>query len=347
MATSTTMISSTSNALIALDVRVWGMDTNEKPFIQAAVARHITERTAMLDGAIPVKLGDTIGLQFEKRKARFKVNWVGKGGPGVARRIGVDCLEEKNIWGIKFAIPMQSVGMAALYSPENKKADHVTSPPDRRKSDRLACRFPAEVCHEGQLGQSYAWVSDMSSTGCYLQLLSPFSVDETLVFSMFAADLGMSAPLRLPAIVRASHPMVGMGIEFQSVSPEDRQAIDAVLELLNMPNRTDNHAARVPPPPTTALFKVPELKINQENTKEKASRISMDLQQLEMSMNSGDFDPRLLRALRDSATHARNIVGLVQQWIDLRERNQDPFIVMPEVANERMRAGDLLTQQTQ
>jgi hypothetical protein len=64
----------------------------------------------------------------------------------------------------------------------------------------------------------------------------------------------------------------------------------------------------------------------------------MDLQHLEMSLNSADLDAQLLQEFRDAATHARHLLALVQQWFDLKEKNANPSIVLPVVTAERLRA---------
>ncbi len=64
-------------------VRVWGMDSDGRPFFQNANATNISSEGAMLLGISHLlKAGDVIGVQHEKRKARFKVVWVVDGGRG-------------------------------------------------------------------------------------------------------------------------------------------------------------------------------------------------------------------------------------------------------------------------
>src|SRR3954465_8728966 len=70
-----------SNPSLGLDpagveVRIWGMDQDDKPFIQSALARHITDKGALLTGVLPVKMGDVVGVRYLERKARFKITWL-------------------------------------------------------------------------------------------------------------------------------------------------------------------------------------------------------------------------------------------------------------------------------
>ena len=343
MATASNTFSGSHNRLIAIDVRVWGMDINEKPFIQPAVARQLAEHSATLEGVIPVKLGDTIGVQFEKRKARFKVCSVESHDVGVHRRVGIQCVEDKNIWGIRFAIPIHSVGTAALYSCEEGDASAGDNLPDRRKSDRASCRVAAEVCREGEPGHSYAWVSDISLLGCYLQLLSPFTTGERLIVSLFAADLGMTVPLRLRGTVRASNPMVGMGVEFHGLNDFDRNCIQSLLHLLDRPKAKPGDSLRTPPPPpATAIFQVQQSESKSESLQDRATRLAMDLHQFQICMSGAGIDPRILQTLREATIHNRNVIGLVQQWMDLSSNNQDALVVLPEVASERLRMHNVL-----
>ena len=67
-------------------VRVWGMDSDGRPFFQNANATNISSEGAMISGiSHPLKAGDVIGVQHGEKKARFKVVWVIDSG--VARKI--------------------------------------------------------------------------------------------------------------------------------------------------------------------------------------------------------------------------------------------------------------------
>src|SRR3954469_16735928 len=84
------------------EVRVWGMDVNDKPFIQSALARQVSMSGVVLEGVVPVKTGDTIGVQYLKNKARFKVLSVEMEESSLRRKLGIECVESANIWRFPF-----------------------------------------------------------------------------------------------------------------------------------------------------------------------------------------------------------------------------------------------------
>lgn len=59
-----------------LEVMVWGVDTKGERFLQEAHARDISLSGALLTGLdADVRSGDTIGILYGKRKARYRVVW--------------------------------------------------------------------------------------------------------------------------------------------------------------------------------------------------------------------------------------------------------------------------------
>jgi hypothetical protein len=61
-----------------LQVQIWGMDTHGIPFLQSAVARNLSVRGGLLTGIEQeLRPGDLIGVQYEGRRARYRIVWVG------------------------------------------------------------------------------------------------------------------------------------------------------------------------------------------------------------------------------------------------------------------------------
>lgn len=65
--------------------------------------------------------------------------------------------------------------------------------------------------------------------------------------------------------------------------------------------------------------------------------ITVDLQELEQSVTSGDLDSRVLTEFRNAVDHIRNTSWSVQQWVDAREKSGDPYAVLPALAAQRVR----------
>lgn len=63
---------------------------------------------------------------------------------------------------------------------------------------------------------------------------------------------------------------------------------------------------------------------------------TVELQELEQSVISGDLDPRVLSEFRNAVDHIRNTAWAVQQWVGAREQSRDPYAVLPALAAQRV-----------
>ena len=60
-----------------LAICVWGIDSKGLPFAQEALARNISYRGALLTGLEQLlRCGDVIGIQYGRKKARFRIIWL-------------------------------------------------------------------------------------------------------------------------------------------------------------------------------------------------------------------------------------------------------------------------------
>jgi ribosome-associated translation inhibitor RaiA len=64
--------------------------------------------------------------------------------------------------------------------------------------------------------------------------------------------------------------------------------------------------------------------------------ITVELQELERTVISGDLDSRVLSEFRNAVDHIRNTAWTVQQWVDAREQSGDPYAVLPALAAQRV-----------
>jgi hypothetical protein len=71
-------------------------------------------------------------------------------------------------------------------------------------------------------------------------------------------------------------------------------------------------------------------------------RMSTELKDLELAMIGGDIDQRILLEFREAVNHVRHSAWAVQQWLDLKEKHQDPFEVLAMLVSERVRIGTQL-----
>src|SRR5215469_3866996 len=81
-------------------IRLWGMDANGRPFIEASKTVNVSRSGAMLRD-IPANLvvGDVIGLKCNQKKYKFRVIWIGKTGRTDAGNVGLQSLDSGEwIW---------------------------------------------------------------------------------------------------------------------------------------------------------------------------------------------------------------------------------------------------------
>jgi len=239
-------------------VLVHGTDTHGNPFAITAQAFDISGSGASLTGLNGVGLpGAKLDLEYQGRKARFRVQWVGKEGTARANRVGLRCLEPGNyIWGMKlpeWAEDTYEPGQKDL--PVQKPAQSfsevegpaVPARHERRQYPRHPCRIEASVTIEGTTMSVGAKVTDISMSGCYMEMLSPLPVDTLVEVTLNPGD----TTLRVHGRVRISQMGMGMAVSFSSVAPDDFEK----LRKLAPPTVGAPEPARIAlaPPPAPAV----------------------------------------------------------------------------------------------
>jgi hypothetical protein len=86
----------------ALPVRIWGVDTYCRPFMQLASVRNISSLGAVLQNVrAQIKPGDILDVQYNGVKAEFCVVWTGRPGTIEAGELGIERLpEEPYLWDV-------------------------------------------------------------------------------------------------------------------------------------------------------------------------------------------------------------------------------------------------------
>jgi PilZ domain len=104
-------------------------------------------------------------------------------------------------------------------------------PPKRenRRYPRFKCEGNMELRTEGSTIRTWATFTDISITGCYVEMMTTFPVGTKLDM-----QLGMNGFLvDTEAIVRVNYPFLGMGIEFTALSDSARQQLEAMLASIS------------------------------------------------------------------------------------------------------------------
>lgn len=172
-----------------------------------------------------LSVGDTVGLQYRTRQARFRVRWVKRQSMPTAAQVGLDCLQpEKELWPL--ALPTQEGDVYEI--PEARPRKYERRAQERRSHTRYPVSGKAFVT-AGYGGDGiWAKLEDLSLTGCYLQTVEPFAVDRRLNLLLKIADTEINAS----GVVRVCYPRMAMGIEFVHLNPADRRTLNDLVSYL-------------------------------------------------------------------------------------------------------------------
>ena len=105
---------------------------------------------------------------------------------------------------------------------------------ERRRDVRYKCNGSAEFHTEGIDVRTRAAVSDISRSGCYVELQATSQVNTPVDMLITVNGIGV----RIKGVVRTSYPLLGMGIAFTNVEPEDERILEWWLaEYSSIPNQ--------------------------------------------------------------------------------------------------------------
>jgi hypothetical protein len=200
-------------------VRLWGMDSRGRPFIEVSKTANVSRCGALLR-EVPAKLapGDIIGLRNNDHKHRFRVVWLGSQGTPEADSVGLQSLEpDQWIWD-QLRLPAEDVDIYAR--PQAL---------ERRLLNRTRCLLSAEVAHGGA-GQLLTFITELSLGGCYIAMNSPLSLEEHVTLGIWVDG---QTKLWVEGIVVSSHPYTGMGVKFLGLSRTNCRALENCLKQLS------------------------------------------------------------------------------------------------------------------
>lgn len=198
-------------------IRLWGLDANGRPFIEASKTVNVSRSGALLQG-VPTKLnaGDVIGLRCNGKKYRFRVVWTGKNGTSEAGNVGLQSLEAGAwIWE-ELRLPLSDI-------------DIYTRPleAERRLVNRTNCFLSAELVCSGT--RMLAFVRDISFGGCYIATSFMFSLEASVSIALW---LDEQNKIWIDGIVVSTHPASGMGIKFLGLTRPNLKALERIVEQL-------------------------------------------------------------------------------------------------------------------
>jgi PilZ domain len=121
--------------------------------------------------------------------------------------------------------------------------------PDKRRRPRYRCEGSAEFLTEGVDMRTWATITDMSLSGCYVELPATSAVNTPVNLTLDVKGLR----IRLKGIVRTSYPLLGMGIEFTDIPKQEKPLLDELLR------RLADDATPPPEPEPSLTCPVPEM----------------------------------------------------------------------------------------
>jgi len=205
-------------ATLDLRIRVWGMGSNNQPFHQNAVAQNASITGACISGLEQsLKVGDTIGVQFETRKARCKVVWVTEAAETKKHQVGVQLVVDQECpWISELPVEMRS----------NLP---VPTADNRRRFQRHKISYPLEFRDERTNTPMRVNATDISGNGCYVETAMPVTRANVLKVDFWIDQEHITSS----ATVRTCDPGVGMGIEFTGLPDETKLRFQAHLDKLD------------------------------------------------------------------------------------------------------------------
>jgi hypothetical protein len=191
------------------------MDKEGRPFFQNAEARNISSEGALLSGLEQqLTAGDTIGVQYGDKKARFRVVWVIDAGATHKIQAGVQLIDGQ-------PCPWHHELAAVPATPPTQSSN----PANKRRFTRHPVRIPIELRDDhGMHVQTNA--TDIGGRGCYVEVLLAAPVGKVVTATFWIE----SEKVTTQAIVRASDSGVGMGIEFIGMDDKQQDHLQRTLE---------------------------------------------------------------------------------------------------------------------
>lgn len=85
-----------------LPIRIWGIDSLSRPFLEVARVKNLSDGGAVLEGVqSKLKVGEVLDMQYGPYRAQFRIVWFGKLGSSQEGEVGLQRLPlEQCIWGI-------------------------------------------------------------------------------------------------------------------------------------------------------------------------------------------------------------------------------------------------------
>lgn len=173
---------------------------------------------------------DVVTLEYDHRRCRYRVAWIGSVHDGRAGRAGLESLDPISFIFDQL-IPAEPLQVSA--SPQQAAPLPVNKPSsahsERRRFQRYAWGANAQVRKQGIPINTPCKVTDISLGGCYVEMMSPFPEGTAVELEMFWKE----RTIVIDARVATSHPAIGMGVAFFGFSQEQFHILQELIESVS------------------------------------------------------------------------------------------------------------------
>jgi len=107
-----------------------------------------------------------------------------------------------------------------------KLAEDAKQSGERRIFPRYSIVGTAEVWEQGYSFSNRGTVTDISMSGCYVQMLNPMTSGQKLRFKLTLGKTSFEGD----AIVVNQHPSLGMGIDFENLTADQQKNLNACIQ---------------------------------------------------------------------------------------------------------------------
>jgi hypothetical protein len=118
--------------------------------------------------------------------------------------------------------------MNSQNSPDDYSSRSAVTAQDRRHHPRYTVQVQIEIHKEGIDVPMRLATTDLSSGGCYIQLLIPFSVGSRVQATLWLDEY----PIVVRGLVVTCHPQFGNGIMFVDFEGQGKQLLKRYLDAI-------------------------------------------------------------------------------------------------------------------
>jgi len=194
-----------------------------------AAVEEATETDAVSAHGCMVRLKSAVfdGLPLELERSSIQTRRTGRvayccpTGPGGRTSVAVEFDEpDANFWG---------AGYAAVSSAPISMGEAGSTREERRRYPRYKCEGRAGLVVVGSDVETAGTLSDISRGGCYVETMSPLPTGTSMQATLEVKETRIEAEI----VVGASHPAIGMGLNFVQLDEENEACLCRLLAELS------------------------------------------------------------------------------------------------------------------